>query len=70
MLKIRTVTLSVVLVLILAGAIYFGVAASPAAISVSSTAPTCPVVHESHLSTQELRDTLNGRYERRVGLPY
>ena len=66
MLNIRTIVLSVVLVIILTGSIYFAVAASPVAESAASTAPT---YHASWLSTQELRDMLNGRYERRVGLP-
>ena len=71
MLNIRTLVLSVVLVLILTGSIYFAVTASPAAGSVVSTSPTCSGAHASWLSTQELRDLLNGRYERRCcGLPY
>jgi len=70
MLNNRTFILSVVLVLILIGAIYFAVAASPAEASTASTTPICPVAHASYLSTQELRDMLNGRYERRCcGLP-
>lgn len=69
MLNIRTVLLSVMLVLILTGAIYFAVAASPASESALVTAPTCPVVHASYLSTQALKDILNGRYEHRIGLP-
>ena len=70
MLNIRTTILSLVLMLVLTGAIYFTVAASPAATSASSATTTCPAVHGAYFSTQELKDTLNGRYERRVGLPY
>ena len=70
MFTIRTaVILSVVVALILAGAIYFTTAASSAESSASSASQTCPVAHTSYLSTQELRDMLNERYERRVGLP-
>jgi len=69
MLNIRIVILSVVLMFVVAGATYFAVTASPSAVSANS-APTCPVIHTaSSLSTQALWDILNGRYERRVGLP-
>jgi hypothetical protein len=69
MLNIRTVILSVMLVLVLLGAMYSAVVASPAASSPSVF--ICPVVHSSaaSFSIQELRDILNGRYEHRVGLP-
>ena len=67
MLKIRTAILSVVLMLVVAGSTYFAVTASAA--PSAQTAPTCPVIHPSSFSTEALRDILNGRYERRVGLP-
>jgi hypothetical protein len=67
MLKIRILTLSVILIFVVAGATYFAVTvfAAPS----SQSGPSCPVVHPSSFSTEALRDILNGRYERRVGLP-
>jgi flagellar basal body-associated protein FliL len=67
MLKIRIAILSIVLVLVAAGSTYFAVTASAAASA--QTAPTCPVIHPSSFSSKALWDILNGRYERRVGLP-
>jgi flagellar basal body-associated protein FliL len=67
MLNIRIVILTVALMLVTAGSTYFAVTASAAA--PAQSAQTCPVVHRVALSTEALRDILNGRYERRVGLP-
>jgi hypothetical protein len=65
---IRTATLTALTVIVLAIAVYF--AAPPRIVATAYTGPaTCPVVHASWLSTQELKNLLNSRYERRVGLP-
>ena len=71
MLKIRTIYLSTLLSIVVATGTYFVVMAVPAA---SKTTPassgyTCPVVHPTSLSEQDLRKILDGRYENRVNLP-
>ena len=67
---IRTTILSVALVLVVTVAVYF--AAAPLPVMAAQPAASCPVTSASasSLSTQELWKILNGRYERRVGLPY
>jgi len=67
---IRTTILSVVLVLFVTVAVYF--AAVPLTAKAAQPAASCPIASTSasSLSTQELWKILNGRYERRVGLPY
>jgi len=69
MLNIRTVMLSIVLVLVLAGTMFFAVSASStdgAPSAATNQIPACV----SQLSDQELREILNSRYERRCcGLP-
>ena len=67
MLNIRILVLSVVLVLVAAGSAHFAATASAAASAQSAS--SCPAVHTASFSTEALRDMLNGRYERRVGLP-
>lgn len=68
MLNNRIVILTLVLTLVAAGTTFFVMTAS-AATPEQSEAPACPIVHPSSFSTEALRDILNGRYERRVGLP-
>ena len=66
---IRTTALSALTVVVLALAVYF--AAGPHAVMAAQTGPTtCPRVSAISLSTQELKGMLNGRFERRSGLPY
>ncbi len=66
MLNIRIIVLLAVLMSVVAGATYFAASASASA---SSDIPTCPVVHPASYTSEALWDILNGRYERRVGLP-
>lgn len=68
MLNIRIIILSVVLTFVLVAIGYFTVAPTYA-MATKSTSETCTAVSASSLSIQELRDILNGRYERRVGWP-
>ncbi len=67
---IRTTIMSVILVLFVAGAVYF--AAVPLPAMAAQPAASCPVpgVSASSLSTQALWNIINGRYERRIRLPY
>lgn len=69
MLNIRTLILSIVLTFALAVMGYFTVAPTYA-MATESTSETCTAASAPSLSIQELKDILNGRYERRVGLPY
>ncbi len=61
---IRTTISSVVVMLVLAVAVYFAVAPQSA-----QAAASCPGPAVSALSTQDLKAILNGRYEHRIGLP-
>jgi hypothetical protein len=67
---IRTIILSVVLTLVVTAAIYF--AAVPLPVMAAKPAASCPVpnISAASLSNQDLWRILNGRYERRVSLPY
>ena len=67
---IRTTIMSVVLVLVVASAVYF--AAVPLPAMAARPAASCPLtnVNPASLSTEQLWKILNGRYERRIGLPY
>ena len=71
MLKIRTIFFSILLLIGVAAGSYFAVLAKPA--TSASTAPvsenSCPA-RPASLSTQDLWKILNGRYERRVNLPW
>ena len=68
--KIRTAILSVVLALVVTVAIY--VASVPLPVSAAQPGVSCPAPKPtaSGLSTEQLWKILNGRYERRVALPY
>ncbi len=61
---IRTAVLSAVITLSLSAAIYF--AAAPQIVRAASTCGTQAV---TWLSTEQLKNLVNGRYEHRVGLP-
>jgi hypothetical protein len=65
---IRTATISSLITIVLALAVY--VAALPHTVRAAEPGPaTCPIVSVSSLSTQQLWDLLNARYEYRVGMP-
>ena len=65
---IRTAAISSLTVVVLALVVYF--AALPQAVRAAQPgAATCPIVSVSSLSTQQLWDMLNARYEHRIGLP-
>jgi len=68
--KIRITILSAIFVLTVAVAVYFAAVPSPA--MAAQAGASCPVARPSasSLTVQELWKILNGRYERRVGLPY
>jgi hypothetical protein len=73
MLKIRTIVMAVLLTSAVAVGSYFAVLAVPAAAksTTAGSVSSCPVVHSATaLSEQDLWRILNGRYERRVRLPY
>ena len=65
---IRTATVSSLITLVLALAVYFAALPHAAWAAEPGTA-TCPRVSVSSLSTQQLWDLLNARYLYRVGMP-
>lgn len=70
MLNLRIIILSVVLIFALTVIGYFTVAPTHT-ITTESSSASYIAVRDSSLSIQELRDVLNGRYERRCcGQPY
>lgn len=66
--NLRIIILSIVLTFALA-AIGFFTAAPTYAMDTEPASETCVAVSTPALNTAELWDILNGRYERRVGLP-
>jgi hypothetical protein len=67
---IRTTIMSVVLVLVVASAAYFAAVPLPAMAARPAASCLLSGNSTSSLSTQALWKILNGRYERRVALPY
>ena len=71
MLKIRMIFFSILLLIAAAAGSYFSVLAKPATTaSTTSVAAISCQVHPAYLSTEDLRKILNGRYERRINLPW
>lgn len=68
MFTLRLIVLSVLLTFALIAIGYLTVAPTYA-MATESASETCTAVSNSSPSIQELWDILNGRYERRVGLP-
>ena len=68
MLTLRIVILSVMFIFVIAGIGYLTVSPTSAMVT-ESNSESCAAVSFSALSTEELKDILKGRYERRVGLP-
>ena len=65
---IRTATISVLTIVVLAVAVYF--AARPHTVRAAEPGvATCPITSVSSLSTHQLWDLMNARYVYRVGLP-
>ena len=68
MFTLRIIVLSTLLIFAVAAIGYFAVAPTYA-MATESASEACTAVSSTSLSIQELWDILNGRYERRVGLP-
>ena len=72
MFKIRTIFFSVLIFLAAALGSYYAVMAKSSTSTSTSlvAANTCPAPSSFNLSNQDLWKILNGRYARRVNLPY